>query len=120
LFGGEQELEVKINKEIRDYTEGIFFGLNMRQLIFSAIAVAAAVGTYFSLRNVLGTEIVSWLCIIAAAPFAAMGFIKYNGLTAEQFAWAWLKSEVLYPRRYSFKANNLYYNLMKGVDGKYD
>ena len=59
LFGGEQELEVKINKEIRDYTEGIFFGLNMRQLIFSAIAVAAAVGTYFGLRNVLGTEIVS-------------------------------------------------------------
>ena len=113
-------MEVKINKEIRDYTEGIFFGLNMRQLIFSAIAVAAAVGTYFGLRNVLGTEIVSWLCIIAAAPFAAMGFIKYNGLTAEQFAWAWLKSEVLYPRRYCFKANNLYYNLMKGVDGKYD
>lgn len=113
-------MEVKINKEIREYTEGIFFGLNMRQLIFSALAVAAALGVYFGLKETLGTEIVSWLCVIAAAPFAAMAFIKYNGMTAEQFAWAWLKSEVIYPREYHFEANNLYYNTMKGVSDKYD
>ena len=28
-------MEVKINKEIREYSESIFFGLNLRQLIFS-------------------------------------------------------------------------------------
>lgn len=113
-------MEVKINKEIREYTEGIFFGLNMRQLVFSALAVAAALGVYFGLKDALGTEIVSWLCIFAAAPFAAMAFVRYNGMTAEQFAWAWLKSEVLCPHEYHFEANNLYYEAMKGVNGKYD
>ena len=40
-------MEVKINKEIRDYTEAIFFGLSLRQFIFSALACGIAVGFYF-------------------------------------------------------------------------
>ncbi len=37
----------KINKEIRDYTEAIFFGLSLRQFIFSILACGIAVGLYF-------------------------------------------------------------------------
>ena len=39
-------MEVKINKEIRDYTEAIFFGLSLRQFIFSVLACGIAVGLY--------------------------------------------------------------------------
>jgi hypothetical protein len=46
---------------------------------------------------------------LGAAPFAAMGFITYHGMTAEQFAWAWLKSEFLMPKRLTFKPTNIYY-----------
>ena len=42
-------MEVKINREIRNYTESMFFGLSLRQLVFSALAVAVAVGLYFLL-----------------------------------------------------------------------
>ena len=42
-------MEVKINKEIRDYTEAIFFGLSLRQFIFSGLACGSAVGLYFLL-----------------------------------------------------------------------
>ena len=38
LKGGVYGLEVKINKEIRNYTESMFFGLSMRQFLFSALA----------------------------------------------------------------------------------
>ena len=31
-------MEVKINKEIRNYTESMFFGLSMRQFLFSVLA----------------------------------------------------------------------------------
>ena len=31
-------MEVKINKEIRDYTESVYFGLSLRQFIFSILA----------------------------------------------------------------------------------
>ena len=78
-------MEVKINREIRNYTEAMFFGLSMRQFIFSACACVVAVGLYFLLKPYVGTETVSWMCILGAAPFAALGFIKYNGMTAEKF-----------------------------------
>ena len=70
-------MEVKINREIRDYQESIFFGLNLRQLVFSILAIGVAVGIYFGLNNILGTETVSWMCVLGAAPFAALGFIRY-------------------------------------------
>lgn len=106
-------MEVKINKEIRNYTESMFFGLSMRQFVFSVLACGVAVGLYFLLRPRFGTETVSWVCILGAFPFAAMGFIKYNGMTAEQFVWAWIKSEFFMPKRILFVPDNLYYEALK-------
>lgn len=106
-------MEVKINREIRDYQENIFFGLNLRQLVFSILAIAVAVGIYFGLRNVLGTETISWICILGAVPFGAMGFIRYNGMTAEQLALTYIKSEILCPRHLCFQGENLYYLILK-------
>ena len=106
-------LEVKINREIRNYTESMFFGLSMRQFIFSALAILVAVGLYFLLKPHFGTETVSWMCILVAAPFAALGFITYHGMTAEQFLWAWLRSELLEPKELRFESSNLYYEALK-------
>ena len=47
-------IEVRINKEVRDYQESVFFGLSLRQLIFALLAVLVAVGVYFGLRNIVG------------------------------------------------------------------
>ncbi|WHH59744.1 PrgI family protein [Petroclostridium sp. X23] len=106
-------MEVKINREIRDYTESMFFGLSMRQFIFSVLAVGIAVGFYFGLRDYFGTETVSWMCVLGAAPFAALGFIKYHGMTAEQFLWAYIKSEFLIPKELTFYPTNVYYEALK-------
>lgn len=106
-------MEVKINREIRDYTESMFFGLSLRQFFFSLIACGVAVGLYFLLRPHVGMETVSWMCVLGAAPFAALGFIKYHGMTAEQFLWAWIKSEILMPKRLVFRPENLYYETLK-------
>ena len=54
-------MEVKINREIRSYTESMFFGLSMRQFVFSILACAVAVGLYFLLRPYVGMETVSWM-----------------------------------------------------------
>ena len=106
-------MEIKINREIRNYTESMFFGLSMRQFIFSLLAVVVAVGLYFLLKPYVGMETVSWMCILGAAPFAALGFVSYHGMTAEQFIWAWLRSEMLEPRQLRFEASNIYYEALK-------
>lgn len=108
-------MEVKINKEIRNYTESMFFGLSLRQFIFSVLACGVAVGLYFLLRPQFGTETLSWMCILGAAPCGAMGFIRYNGMTAEQFVWAWIKSEFVMPKRLLFHSENLYYEALKAT-----
>lgn len=72
-----------------------------------------AVGLYFGLRPLVGSEEVGWICILGAAPFAACGFFKYHGMTAEQVAWAWFKSEFLYPKKLVFKSENLYCEALK-------
>lgn len=106
-------MEVKINREIRNYTESMFFGLSLRQFVFSLLAVVVAVGLYFLIRPYAGTETVSWVCILGASPFAALGFITYHGMTAEQFIWAWLRSEMLEPKQIRFESSNLYYEALK-------
>ena len=96
-------MEVKMNKEIRNYQESMFMGLNLRQCIFSLLAIAVAVGIYFGLGKYVGQEMTGWLCILGAAPFAACGFFQYHGMNAEQFAWAYIKSEFYTPSACCFK-----------------
>lgn len=111
-------MEVKINREIREYTESIFFGLSLRQFFFSVIACIVAVLVYFLLRPVISLETLSWLCILAAFPFAILGFVKYNGMTAEKFIWAFIKSEILYPKKLMFYPSNIYYNIIKNIENR--
>lgn len=113
-------MEIKIPKEVRSHRETIFFGLSTRQFICSALAVGVAVGVYLGLQGVLGKDTASWLCIVAAAPLAAAGFFSYNGLTFEQFAWAFLKSQILCAGPRVYRSENLYQKAMGGKGARED
>lgn len=51
----------------------MFFGLSMRQFLFSPLACGVAVGLFFLLRGRFRTETISWMCVLGALPFAVMG-----------------------------------------------
>ena len=106
-------MEVKINKDVREYTESMFFGLSLRQFIFSFIALVVAVVIYFWIKPFWGVETVSWMCVLGAAPFAVLGFVNYHGLNAEQLLWVWLKSEIVEPKKLIFESSTLYYDVLK-------
>ncbi len=101
-------LEVRINKEVRNYQESLFFGLSLRQLLFALLAILVAVGVYFGLKDIVGTGEIGWMCVLAAFPFALGGFFTYNGMTFERFLLAVIRSELLYPRKLVFQSENLY------------
>jgi len=106
-------IEVRINKEVRDYQESLFFGLSLRQFLFALLAVLVAVGLYFGLRNVVGSVEIGWICVLTAFPFALCGFFTYNGMTFEKFLLAVIRSELLYPRKLVFLVENLYAQAME-------
>lgn len=91
-------MQIEINPDASEYKETIYFGMTMRQCICCVLAIVAAVGLYFLLRPHLGTELLSWACMLGAAPFAAMGFFHYHGMTAEQFLWNLICTVILTPK----------------------
>lgn len=101
-------MEVKVPRDIMKYEEALFFGLSMRQFIFSALSCAIAVVAFLIANPLIGTEMASWVCIIAALPFALMAFLKYNGMTAEVFAKTWIRSEILFPKVLVYRSSNFY------------
>lgn len=114
-------MEIKIPKEVRQHKETIFFGLSVRQFVCALLAVGVAVGVYLVSKLVIGGEPASWVCILAAAPFAVAGFFSYNGLTFEQLLWAVIQSEILCAGGRSFRSENIYQEMLsrKG-DGAFD
>ena len=105
-------MEIKIPKEVRRHRETRFCGLSARQFLCALFAVGIAVAVYLGLGETIGKETASWACILSAAPMAAAGFFTYNGLTLEQFAWAFLKSEILCVGNRVFQSENLYYRAL--------
>ena len=105
-------IEVKINKEIQRYQESILFGLSLRQMVFALLAIGVAVGAYFGLKPLIGAAEVGWVCMLAAFPFAMCGFFTYNGMPAERFLLAVVRSEILCPRTLSYHPQNLYAELL--------
>lgn len=101
-------MEVKVNREIRDYSEAVFFGMSLRQCIFAAAACAAAVGVFLVSEPALGLEAASWLCILSAAPLVSLGFLRWHGMSAERIALAWVRSELLTPKVLLPAHRNLY------------
>lgn len=76
-------MEIKINKEVRDYSEKVLFGLTARQFILGLAAVAVALVLYFILP--LQTDLKLLICLIATAPFIVFGFARVQGHTPEEY-----------------------------------
>jgi len=109
----KSNFEIKINKEIRDYTESILLGLSLRQTIFSILACVIACGLYFLFKERLGTEVTSWLCMLGAAPFAAFGFIRFQGMYTEDIVKMAISSFSLSTRNLINVPFNLYYEILE-------
>lgn len=111
-------MEIKVNKEVRDYTESIFLGLSFRQFLFSIMACVVAVIIYLSCVDILGMETTSWLCMLGAAPFASLGFITFQKMNAEQILITAWHSFLLSNRNLIDKPFNLYYEMFKDIFDK--
>lgn len=79
-------IEVKIPAEIQDYKSKLIFGFSTRQVL--SIAGAVVVGIIFGIwgRKYIPEDILPWLIILAVAPFAGYGFLKFKDMLFEEFA----------------------------------
>ena len=87
--------------------------MSLRQSIFSIIACIIACGLYFLFKDQLGTEMTSWLCMLGAAPFAAFGFIRFQGMYTEDIVKMAISSFMLSARNLINAPFNLYYKILE-------
>jgi len=105
-------MERNLNKEFRDYAEGLFFGLSMKQCGFAILALAASVIVYMLLIPYLSTEVCVWICIIAVAPIIALGFVRYQGMNCREL----VKLAIRYyqtPKKLVFQGENGFYDILQ-------
>ena len=80
---------------------------------FSIIACIVAIILYFVCIDSFGMELTSWLCMVGAAPFAMLGFVKYQGMNAEQIVIIAARSFLFKQRQLIFHPINIYYECLK-------
>lgn len=106
-------MEIKINKEIREYNERMIMGLTKRQTVFLILICIVSVSAFFILRDILPVDIVGWICVLVSAPFGIAGFFRYNGMSAFEYlsrVIGFYSSARILKR----KENNLWMEMMKG------
>lgn len=101
-------MEIKINKEIRDYYEAVFLGLPLRAVFFSAAGIVLSLIVGFALRGKAGTETISWVITVIMVPFFLFGYKKVNGVYLEKYLAAFIRSEFLTPKKLVLKDDNIY------------
>lgn len=104
-------IEIKIPKEIRDYKEVIFAGLNFRQIISLFLTFAINIPLYLYTKQFIGDELASWLVMFTGAPVFLLGFIKFDGMPFEKYFQIMLRFNFLVPRKRRYKIENIYTNL---------
>ena len=105
-------MEVKINREIRNYTESMFFGLSMRQFIFLFSPAAWPWAFILSCALLWGGNPVLDVHF-GGGPLCHAGvhhLPRYDGGT---IYLAWLRSEMLEPKEFKFEDSNYYYAALK-------
>lgn len=102
----------EIGPDLREISETIWFGLNMRQLISSVTGIVLAVMIWMLCRDRLGQQYTSWLCCAAVAPCACIGFVKVQGQPFERFALSLLKFAFLESKELPFRSNDINVTLL--------
>lgn len=101
-------IAVRIPDEIRKYKEKIVFGLTARQLLSVAAALVTCVPLWWFGGAFIPGDVLGWLVIVVSAPILSIGWIRVNNMPMERFFLAFLKLELLYPRKRKFKTEDAF------------
>ena len=110
-------MDIKVNKEIRQYKEKIYFNLTLRQLVCTVLGLAIAVPTYFWGKDYIGEDAAAWIIIIFVMPIFAIGYLNINNMTFEKLLIQILKFELVNPKKRIYKTESIY-KVLNNTDEK--
>lgn len=109
-------ISVDIPKDIREYKEKLAFGLTLRQMLATGIALIICVPLYLFGRKYISDDLMSWIIIGVALPCVGVGFIKKNGMPFEKYMWAILKQQLIFPQKTKFRTDNFFREMQEKAE----
>lgn len=107
-------LEIKINKDPREYKDKLLFGLSVRQLLCTAIMLLINIPLYIWGSKILGESITGYLLILVAVPLVLIGFFEYNKMPFERVLLSMIQVKFIRPeKRYRYYSNE---NIVAALD----
>lgn len=105
-------MEVKINREIRNYTEAVFLVYHFDRSFF-CLRLCCCSCRFLSFKAVCGyrNRIVDLYSFRRSVCGTRLCEVQRDD--CRKFVIAWVKSEFLTPKKLTFKSTNTYYELMK-------
>ncbi|MCI9545802.1 MAG: PrgI family protein [Lachnospiraceae bacterium] len=100
-------IEIKIPQEINKYESKLVGPFTTRQTICVICMAALCVGTYYTLKNIVSTDALYFVCFCIAIPFGLLGWYKPYGMKAEKFFLAVFFNVVISSSRRIFKSENM-------------
>lgn len=111
-------MRVKMPKDLDNIQAKQIGPFTWRQLIGLGVGGATIYCIWAGLKNFISGDVCLILCIIAAIPFLAIGFLPKSimqNLYAEQFAAMIIKYNILRPPVRKYKTVNTYDTLRNGI-----
>lgn len=112
-------MEININKEIKNYSEELVLGLNLKTCIFFGIGIGLCVLEWFIFSHGLHvkTSIMTVFYVLTAVPFGFLGVFNYNGRDAWGMIKIWFKYYFLQDHHLEFKSEAIKPNNSKKQKG---
>lgn len=90
--------------------DNVIMGLSPRQSLFAGIGLVLGTIVYFvAYKKGYSSDISVLFTALVVIPFAALGFIKYHGLTFEKLVIAMIKQFFLMPKHLVSRVDNAKY-----------
>lgn len=90
----KSKLEIQLNRDIREYTDKLWWGMTGRQIFFCLLGLAAGVVLFFFTIR-FGSGCAAFCCTLGVAPFIALGMFKWKGLPVEMFLRIWIRGNFM-------------------------
>lgn len=107
-------MEIKMNKEIRDFKETVISNFTLRQAISIVGMLSFSFFMFFKFYHVLSTSVLGFIIMFVSIPFLLIGnFLpKYNGMNSDLFALTLLRY-LFEPKQLKFVGSNQYQMMLQ-------
>lgn len=100
-------IEIRINRDPREYKDKVIAGLTIRQIICVAIMLVLNIPIYIFGNRYMNKDVVGYILILVSIPLVLIGFFEYNKMPFERVILSIIQTEIIQPVKRNYANKNV-------------